>query len=56
MMNDNDEQPLPENSQSKKAYKQPELQFYGNLREITQNVGDKGTADGGTTPSNRTHS
>ena len=55
-MNGNDEQPLPANSQSKKVYKQPELQVYGNLKEITQNVGDKGTLDGGGGAANRTHS
>jgi hypothetical protein len=31
-MNDNDKPALPENSPSKKVYKQPELQVYGNLR------------------------
>jgi len=56
-MNDNnDEQLLPDSRQSKKVYKQPELQVYGNLREITQSVGDKGTMDGGGGAANRTHS
>jgi hypothetical protein len=55
-MNDNNEQPLPDSRQSKKVYKQPDLQVYGNLKEITQNVGDKGTLDGGSGAANRTHS
>jgi hypothetical protein len=55
-MNDNNEQPLPDSRPSKKVYKPPELQVYGNLREITQNVGTKGTSDGGAGASNRTHS
>jgi hypothetical protein len=54
-MNDNNEQPVPDKSQSKKVYKQPELQVYGNLREITQAVSNKGTLDGGTGSTNRTH-
>lgn len=55
-MNDNNEQPVPDKSQPKKLYKQPILQVYGNLKEITQTVGNKGTTDGGSAGMNRTHS
>jgi hypothetical protein len=54
-MNDTIKQPVPDKSQSKKVYKQPELHVYGNLREITQAVNNKGTLDGGTGGTNRTH-
>ena len=37
---------LPEST--KKPYKSPELSVYGDVREITRTVGDKGGADGGT--------
>lgn len=50
-----DNEQLPNTKPGKKTYYQPELQVYGNLREITQNVGNQGTMDGGTSPTNRTH-
>ena len=31
----------------KKPYRKPGLIFYGNIREITRNVGPKGNLDGG---------
>ena len=33
--------------ESKKAYHRPEVIVYGNIREITKNLGSKGTNDGG---------
>ena len=33
--------------QSKKAYSTPALRVYGDIREITQNVGAAGANDGG---------
>jgi len=42
--------PLPEKSAttSKKVYYRPVLTLYGNIREITKNVGNKGKTDGAT--------
>ena len=37
---------LPNTGKSKRAYQQPELQVYGDLRDITQTVGPHGTKDG----------
>ena len=36
-----------EQSETKKPYHKPELLVYGNIREITRNVGPKGNVDGG---------
>ena len=33
--------------ENKKLYHKPELVVYGNIREITRNVGPKGAEDGG---------
>ena len=33
--------------QLKKPYHKPEVVVYGNIREITRNVGSKGALDGG---------
>jgi len=33
--------------QTKKPYHKPEVIVYGNIREITRNVGSKGALDGG---------
>ena len=35
------------NEQVKKEYHKPEVVVYGNIREITRNVGSKGVLDGG---------
>lgn len=35
------------NDDSRKPYHKPELVTYGNIREITRNVGPKGVDDGG---------
>jgi len=32
---------------TRKTYRRPELEVYGDLREITQTVGKNGTKDGG---------
>ena len=37
---------------TKKSYQQPELQVYGDLRDITQTLGNMGAKDGG---SGKTH-
>ena len=42
---DNSTDNKPENE--KKTYRAPELVTYGNIREITKNVGPKGNIDGG---------
>jgi hypothetical protein len=45
----------PDNSQSKKAYQQPQLQVYGSLKDVTKMVGSNGVSDGGGIPNfNRT--
>ena len=33
--------------EAKKPYHKPEVVFYGNIREITRNLGPKGNLDGG---------
>jgi hypothetical protein len=40
----------PEGRQAKKAYSSPRLEVYGKLRDIAQNVGLAGAADGGVNP------
>jgi hypothetical protein len=40
---------------SKKHYESPNLVIYGDIREITQNVGNKGNSDGGISPKEKTH-
>ena len=38
----------PDNQEeNKKPYHKPELVSYGNIREITRNIGPKGAEDGG---------
>lgn len=36
-----------EQAETKKPYHKPELLVYGNIREITRNLGPKGNLDGG---------
>ena len=36
-----------EQAETKNPYHKPELLVYGNIREITRNVGPKGAEDGG---------
>jgi hypothetical protein len=36
-----------EQTETKRPYHKPELLVYGNIREITRNVGPKGNVDGG---------
>jgi hypothetical protein len=52
-----DEQPLSTTNRSKKAYHKPQLQVYGQLKDITQSLGPSGALDGGGIPplTNRTH-
>ena len=33
--------------ETKKPYHQPQVIVYGNIREVTRNLGPKGNADGG---------
>jgi hypothetical protein len=37
---------LTEGRPGRKAYRKPRLHIYGNIRDITQNVGVHGAADG----------
>jgi hypothetical protein len=37
----------PEHQETNKPYHKPELVVYGNIREITRNVGPKGADDNG---------
>lgn len=46
---------LPDASRSKKVYRQPELQVYGDLRDITKTVGPHGTKDGSGKNAQKTH-
>ena len=43
-----------ENSANKKAYQSPQLLTYGDIREITQAVGESKTLDGGGDPMDKT--
>lgn len=36
-----------EQTKTKKPYRKPELLVYGNIREITRNIGSKGASDNG---------
>jgi hypothetical protein len=49
------EQPVPTTNERKKPYEQPQLQVYGNLRDITETLGVSGAADGGGPVLNKTH-
>jgi hypothetical protein len=49
------EQRLTDTKQPKKNYYKPQLQVYGNLREITQTFATRGKRDGGVSPPDRTH-
>jgi len=46
MKDKDDEQTSSATNQRKKAYHQPQLQVYGNLKDITQSVGFHGMTDG----------
>ena len=37
----------PDEQENKKPYHKPELLVYGNIRDITRNLGPKGNVDGG---------
>lgn len=52
--NKNREQ-LPGAKPRKKTYRQPQLQVYGNLREITQSGGAAGVLDNGGAGTGKTH-
>jgi hypothetical protein len=52
---DKNKEQLPGAKPRRKTYRQPQLQVYGNLREITQSVGVAGVSDGGGVPPNKTH-
>ena len=39
---------------AKKPYETPKLFVYGDIREITKNVGNMGAADGGMSPNDKT--
>jgi hypothetical protein len=39
--------PTGQGEEQKKPYHKPEVIVYGNIREITRNVGPKGNLDGG---------
>ena len=45
--NDSSEQASPNKNQPKRVYQEPQLQVFGDLRGITQNIGMKGANDGG---------
>ena len=52
-MNSSQRAHVEQNTTSKrKPYVKPQLQIYGDLREITQTVGEHAAADGGTGKSN----
>ena len=37
----------PQDQEPKKPYHKPEVIVYGNIREVTRNIGSKGALDGG---------
>lgn len=40
-------EPAAQEYETKKPYHKPEVVVYGNIREVTRNLGPKGTIDGG---------
>jgi hypothetical protein len=40
-------EPTDREQENKKPYHKPEVIVYGNIREVTRNLGPKGNADGG---------
>jgi hypothetical protein len=40
-------EPTAQAQESKKPYHKPEVIVYGNIREVTRNLGSKGNNDGG---------
>jgi hypothetical protein len=40
-------EPTAQAQETKKPYHKPEVIVYGNIREVTRNLGPKGAADGG---------
>lgn len=52
---DNKKQKLTDTKRSKKPYQKPQLQVYGDLREITQTFAMNGKMDGGTGQMDKTH-
>lgn len=47
MKNEIDTFKASEDEPTRKTYHSPQLSSYGNIREMTQNVGNSGMADGG---------
>ena len=39
--------PIAQEHETKKPYHKPQVISYGNIREVTRNLGPKGDADGG---------
>jgi hypothetical protein len=54
MENRLDTQELTQQAKEKMPYRSPQLFVYGNVREITQNVGNTGATDGGIAPMQKT--
>lgn len=54
MKNRDNQQELPA-IRTKKTYQRPQLQVYGDLRDITQNVGTGGAKDGSGKSTQKTH-
>ena len=53
---ENDKDPkLANPKQSKRPYRKPQLQVYGDLREITQTFAMAGKMDGGAGQTDKTH-
>ena len=48
------EKTVPKKDSHKKPYRRPELIVYGNIRNITQVIGNMGADDGGTGSMKRT--
>jgi hypothetical protein len=46
-MSESQRKPESDRSTSRKTYKKPKLNSYGNIRDITRTFGNKGTSDGG---------
>ncbi len=54
MENNLNSRELIQEARKKKAYQPPQLFIYGNIREITQTVGQHGSIDGGGPPNQKT--
>jgi hypothetical protein len=47
--------PQPNSAGVRKPYSKPHVQIYGDLRELTNTIGNQGAIDGGQQPTGKSH-